>query len=233
MIQYLQLPFHFDAKRLQEDIHLLENAQWKMHYQTLHYQGEWSGIPLRSVNGNADDLVVSPRPDPQYKDTVFLQEGSYLQQVLNSFECPLKAVRLLKLNAGAFIKEHTDAELYFEKGEIRLHIPVITHDDVEFYSDRERISMKEGECWYINFNLPHHINNKSNINRIHLVIDAESNDWIKNIFLAETALPKKEIEEKDPYDDDTKREMIKRFREMNTPKGHELADELEKKLNMQ
>ena len=231
MIKYLQLPFFFDAKRLQEEIHLLESAPWKMHYQTLHYLGEWSGIPLRSADGKADDLIISTRPDSIYKNTVYLQEGSYLQQVLNSFECPLKAVRLLKLNPGAVIKEHTDAELCFEKAEIRLHIPVITDDAVEFFSGKERLHMKEGECWYVNFNLPHSINNKSSINRVHLVIDADVNEWVKSLFYTDGILPKKEMEEPDPYDDAAKIEMIRRFRDMNTPRAHELADALQKKLN--
>ena len=98
-----------------------------------------------------------------------MKESTYLQEVLSNFKCPLQAVRLLKLNVGAVIKEHRDAELGFEYGEIRLHIPVITHEEVEFYLDKERIQLQEGECWYMNFNLPHSIINKSKINRIHLV----------------------------------------------------------------
>ena len=69
----------------------------------------------------------------------------------------LLAVRLLKLNAGASIKEHRDNDLFFEKGEIRIHIPIITNADVEFYLDSERMNLQEGSCWYMNFNLLHAI----------------------------------------------------------------------------
>jgi len=231
MIKYLQLPFYFDVKRLQHDVSLLDALQWKLHYQKLHYQGEWSGIPLRSVNGNEKDLIVSPLENQEYKDTSFLQQGSYLQELLYAFKCPLKTVRLLKLNAGAIIKEHTDAELFFEKGEARIHIPIVTDDAVEFYTDTERIFMRAGECWYVNFNLPHSIINNSQVNRIHLVIDVVVNDWIKDIFTGPAVINKKEVAEKDPYDDAVKKEMIKRFRAMNTVKSNELADDLEKKLH--
>ena len=61
-------------------------------------------------------------------------------------------------------------------------MPVITHDAGEFYLDQERIYLKEGECWYLNFNLPHSMINNSDIDRIHLVIDARVNDWVKDIF---------------------------------------------------
>ena len=145
--------------------------------------------------------------------------------MLAHFKCPLLAVRLLKLNAGAVIKEHRDAELSFEKGEIRLHIPVLTHDEVEFYLDKERMYLKEGECWYMNFNLPHSIINKSKINRIHLVIDATVNDWVKKLF-AQPLANKKEISEPG-HTHEVKKQMIVQLRSMNTETSLKMADEME------
>ena len=118
------------------------------------------------------------------------------------------------MNAGAVIKEHRDAELGFEYGEIHLHIPVITHEEVEFYLDKERIQLQEGECWYMNFNLPHSIINKSKINRIHLLIDATVNDWVKDLF-SKPPVNKKLIEEPG-HSDAAKKQMIKQLRQMNT-----------------
>jgi len=137
----------------------------------------------------------------------------------------LLAVRLLRLKAGAVILEHRDAELCFEKGEIRVHIPVVTNPDVEFILDKERIQLQEGECWYMNFNLPHAIANKGESDRIHLVIDARVNDWVKELF-NRPALLKKEMEEPG-YDDVTKKEIIARLRAMNTEISNRLADEME------
>lgn len=231
MIKYLQLPFYFDTTLLQKDVEALDSTNWKLHYQKLHYDGEWSGIPLRSVMGKADNLIISPLDNSEYADTIFLDYCHYIKQVLNNFKCPLMAVRLLKLNAGAVIKEHTDAELCFEKGEIRIHIPVVTDEKVEFYLDSERVSPKEGECWYMNFNLPHSINNFSNVNRIHLVIDAKVNDWVKELFTSDKVVVKKEIAEKDLISDEVKKQMIANYRQMNTEKANELADTLEKELN--
>jgi hypothetical protein len=230
VIKYLQLPFFFDAPRMLEEVNILSNAQWQLHYQKMDYEGEWTALPLRSIGGDAEHVIVMPDATSHYQDTVFLKESVYLKEVLSFFKCPLRTVRLLKLQAGAIIKEHRDRELNFEKGEVRIHIPVITHPDVEFYLDGERMQPKEGECWYMNFNLPHSIHNKSTVNRVHLVIDAEVNDWVKEQFDRNDLLAKKTVEEKDPYDVETKKIMIQRFREMNTPKGHELADKLEKEI---
>ena len=228
VIKYTRLPFLFDANRLQQEVQQLMDENWLLHYQTMHYEGVWSAIPLRSVGGKPDDVIISPLEDAEYADTVFLQKSKYLQEVLGTFKCPLKAVRLLKLDAGAIIKEHRDAELNFERGEVRIHVPVITNDKVDFFLDGEKYHLKEGECWYMNFNLPHAIYNNGSTARIHLVIDAVVNDWMKALF-TEPGLEKKEIEEPG-FDDDTKRQIIEQLRGLNTETSIRLAEEMESSL---
>lgn len=231
IIKYLKLPFVFDSGLLQQEVAALSAMTWLPHYQVKHYEGEWSAIPLRSIGGKADDVIVSPTDNRDYRDTIFLERSPYLQQVLQTFLCPLQAVRLLKLNAGSVIKEHRDAELNFERGEIRLHIAVCTHPDVEFLLDKERVNLQEGECWYMNFNLPHSIHNKSAVNRVHLVIDAVVNDWVKQLFASPAITVKKETADlSGVLSDDTKRKMIVQFREMNTSISHQMADALEKEM---
>jgi quercetin dioxygenase-like cupin family protein len=225
MIKYLQLPFHFDVKKMQEELLQTGKAAWQLHYQKLHYEGDWSAIPLRSVHGDSENIFVSPEDSPAYQDTIFLDNCVYFKEVLSTFNCPLLAVRLLKLNAGALIKEHKDAELCYEKGEIRIHIPVVTREEVEFYLDKEKMSLKEGECWYMNFNLPHAVNNKSKADRIHLVIDAVVNDWVKELF-SQPAVIKKEMEEPG-FNEETKQQIISRLRELNTETTNRMADEME------
>src|SRR5437868_11641558 len=227
MINYLQLPFQFDPAFLKQDVQQFNSAGWKLHFQKLHYEGDWSAIALRSINGDAGNIIPAALDEKTFGDTVFLAGCHYIRSLLGTFQCPLKNVRLMKLNAGAVIKEHRDVELSYEHGEIRLHIPVITHKDVEFYLDNERVHLKEGECWYLNFNLPHRISNNSNIDRIHLVIDAVVNDWVHETFSNKNLL-RKEAEEPLPYQDNaTKVDMIKLFRLMNTDTSNKMADDLE------
>jgi quercetin dioxygenase-like cupin family protein len=225
VIKYIRLPFYFDAEQLQKEVNSIAAQHWQLHYQTKHYTGGWSAIPLRSVGGNTENIIVSPFDDVVYKDTIFLEQSVYLKEVLSSFPCLLKAVRLLKLDAGAIIKEHRDAELAFEHGEVRIHIPVITNGLVEFILDKERMVLKEGECWYMNFNLLHTIENKSNAARIHLVIDAVVNDWVKELF-AQPSLLRKETEEPG-LDDATRLQIIAQLRQLGTDTGNRLADEME------
>ncbi len=225
MIKYLQLPVHFDAVQMQQELSNFQNKDWQLHYQKLHYEGEWSAIPLRSIYGDAENILISPQENSVYEDTSFLKISPYYQEVLSFFKCPLQAVRLLNLKPGAVIKEHRDAELNFEKGEIRIHIPVVTNEQVEFYLDKERIYLKEGECWYMNFNLRHSLVNNSKADRVHLVIDAIVNDWVKDLFLNPDLL-KKEIDEPG-YDLETKNQIIKSLREINSEISNLMADEME------
>jgi quercetin dioxygenase-like cupin family protein len=225
VIKYIQLPFYFDSTRLQQETNTISRQHWQLHYQTKHYEGGWSAIPLRSIDGKADNIFVSPVDTSEYKDTLFLQQSLYLQEVLATFKCPLLGVRLLKLEAGAVIKEHKDAELSFEHGEVRLHIPVITNNLVEFILDKERMALQEGECWYMNFNLPHSIINNGNEDRIHLVIDAVVNDWVKELF-SQTALLKKEIESP-VMDEATRKQVIAQLRLLGTATACKLADDME------
>ncbi len=229
VIKYIRLPFQFDVTLLKQEVAVIAEKHWLLHYQTLHYEGGWSAIPLRSINGKADNIFISPQEQTEYADTEFLVNSTYLKELLSFFECPLLAVRLLKLDAGALIKEHKDADLAFEKGEIRIHIPVQTNDEVEFILDKERMQMKEGDCWYMNFNLPHSIHNKSKYPRIHLVIDAKVNDWVKNLF-GQPGLLRKATEETG-YDSETKKQIIARLREMNTETANKIANEMEASLH--
>lgn len=230
MIKYLQLPYQFDVKKMQEETMQLGKAFWKLHFQVKHYAGEWSAIPLRSINGDADNGFISPDESDDYADTVLLKDCPYLQQVLKTFACPLLSVRLLKLAAGAQIHEHKDRDLCFEEGLVRFHIPVITNEEVEFFLDKEKIQLKEGDCWYMNFNLPHSLHNKSKTDRIHLVIDARVNEWVQNLFSSLSVKQKKEIADKPKHSKEEQLEIIFQLRRLNTEVSNKMADEMEKQF---
>ncbi len=98
---------------------------------------------------------------------------------MGMLRCPLKSVRLLKLTAGSNIREHRDDDLGWDAGEIRLHVPIITDPAVDFFLNGQRVVMREGECWYLDLSLPHRVQNRSEVDRIHLVIDCLLNDWLR------------------------------------------------------
>jgi hypothetical protein len=107
---------------------------------------------------------------------------------------------------------------------------VLTDPGVEFILDKERLTLQEGECWYMNFNLPHSLHNKSNTDRVHLVIDAVVNDWIKNLFQLPGILNKKEIAAIPKHTQQEQSDIIAHLRSMNTDVSNKLADEMENSL---
>ena len=183
MISTLKLPFEFDAVGLQEDLRNFGPEEWTPHFNTQYYEGDWSGIALRA----AANAHVALYPDPSaetYVDTDALGVCPSVRTVLDSFECETESVRFLKLGPGAVIREHKDYRLSFEDGIARIHIPVKTSVDVEFYLGGQRVEMNEGEAWYLNFNLPHSVRNNGRDERVHLVIDCLVNDWLSQFFSA-------------------------------------------------
>lgn len=85
MIKYLQLSFYFDVPSLQDELQQLSDQHWNLHYQTLHYKGEWSALPLRSENGTLDNVYISTATNPEYKNTALLHNSTLFQEVLARF----------------------------------------------------------------------------------------------------------------------------------------------------
>jgi mannose-6-phosphate isomerase-like protein (cupin superfamily) len=182
MLACLKLPFTFDVARLQADVDSFAADDWVPHFNQFYYEGDWSGIALRSVGGIARQLYPDPTAQDAFADTSNLQRCDYTRAVLASFQCPLQSVRFLRLAAGSHIREHKDFWLGFEDGEVRLHVPVYTNPDVAFFLDGERLDMRQGECWYLDLNRKHRVENHSSSDRVHLVIDCIVNDWLRALF---------------------------------------------------
>ena len=181
MLKYVKLPLAFDPAGLQADLRQIAPDQWQAHFNSRYYEGDWSGVSLRALGGNAAQLYPDPTAK-EFADTPLLARCANLQQALAAFHCPTQSVRLLKVGPGSRILEHKDYNLSLEDGEIRLHVPVTTNPEVEFFVDGGRVDMQAGECWYVNFNLPHRVANLGATSRIHLVMDCVVNDWLRALI---------------------------------------------------
>lgn len=180
----LCLPLTFDPTRLAHDMNQLSAGTWINHAVRQNYDGNWSVIPLRGPAGATHPLRMI-YPDPtctSFADTPFLGACPYFRDVLGAIEAPLRAVRLMRLTPGSVIKEHKDTDLSFEDGTVRLHVPVVTSDAVEFHLNRTRVVLEAGSCWYLRLSDPHSVANRGTEDRVHLVIDASVNDWVGALF---------------------------------------------------
>jgi quercetin dioxygenase-like cupin family protein len=180
MLSCVKLPLHFDPGPLQSDVAALPAEDWIPHFNTSYYEGEWSGAALRAVGGVARQLYPDPNPQTPYADTDILDRCPALAATIDAFECEKLSVRLLRLGPGARVREHTDYNLGYDDGEVRIHVPIATNPEAVFELEGRAIDMKPGDSWYLDLNLRHRVANEGSLPRVHLVIDCVVNDWITN-----------------------------------------------------
>jgi hypothetical protein len=176
----LRLAVRFDPGALGRDLSLLEDGEWVDHFVKQNYEGTWSVLPLRAPAEAVHPIkmIYSDPACDTFVDTPLLARCRYFQQVLAAFQCPLHAVRLMKLTPGSAIKPHTDHDLALEHGRARLHIPVTTNPGVDFRLNGTAVMMGEGECWYLRLSDTHSVANRGRADRVHLVLDALVNPWL-------------------------------------------------------
>ena len=179
----VRLPRTYDVARLHADLAALQHIQ-PVAQPGPYHAGEWKGISLRSIGGR-QDTMPSMAGLETYQDTEALGRTPYLKEILDSIACPKEVVRILTLPPGGHIQNHFDYQTNFQFGLIRLHVPIVTHPDVEFVVADQRCHWKEGELWYADFSKFHWVKNNSPITRIHMVMDIQINDFILDLFPAD------------------------------------------------
>jgi hypothetical protein len=229
VIRCARLALAIDLPSLQSDVARLPGA-WMPHFQKVHYEGEWTMLALRSIDGRADQglpFALDGGSGPaHYLDTPLLAACPAIARFIASLGCPVMSARLLNLRRGATIKSHRDADLAFESGEARLHLPIVTNPGVEFFVEDERIVMDAGTCWYINANLTHRVANRGDADRIHLVVDCGVDDWLRDQF-ASAAVSYSKKPRRDPKE---LRQMVTLLRAMDTPAARALVMQLEDEM---
>lgn len=227
---YLKLPFQFNEAKLVHDLSLILDQNWIPHFNTGGYNGDWKVISLVAQDGEASNIFALSTSNSIVSETALLKETHYFKEVIDSFKCPILTARILRLGVGAEIKPHRDHELGYEDGNFRLHIPIVTNENVEFVLDGTELTMLAGECWYTNVNYVHSVKNSGEADRVHLVIDGQRNDWSDQLFFS---LAPEESFQPIPRENDspeTMKRMIDELKHSNEPIAKQLIQELSQKL---
>ncbi|NNL93013.1 MAG: aspartyl/asparaginyl beta-hydroxylase domain-containing protein [Saprospiraceae bacterium] len=179
----IKLNKSFDKNLIQEAYFSLNHLKTK----PANYPGDgsiaWNSLAVYSI-GESKDILNAALP------------------FIADLNLELRLVRFLVLEPGGIISRHVDT--FLSGRVVRLHIPVVTHDDVEFMLADLRQNWKEGEFWYGDFTMPHSVHNRSDITRVHLVIDVAVNENLIKLF-PEDAIPQnlqKKLNIEDQFDND-------------------------------
>ena len=190
MLSAYRLPLSFDAIPLQAEVaKVVTQARWVDHWaDRLAAPGTWTVLPLVAGAGDIDDSSTRLAADAAPHPTAILAQLPAMRATIEAFKTTLLRARLLRLKAGASIGEHRDYAYFtgrrwsFERGRIRVHIPIVTSDGVMWKLNGRDLTMAAGEAWYVNVCLRHSVENRSAIDRINLVLELEVNDWLRNLF---------------------------------------------------
>ncbi len=122
IIRFARLPIAVDLSAMQRDVAALPD-RWTLHFQTLHYDGEWCVLPLRSIEGAVDPTVPSAldardADATRYRATPLCAECPAIARFLDSLQCPVMSARLLSLRRGAIIKPTAEQPLVVPEGAV-------------------------------------------------------------------------------------------------------------------
>jgi hypothetical protein len=197
-----KLKKEFDVTSLINE--LKELPEWANHYSNYNKKSSWSAL---SIKGYSDDITFIEQPAEMNKswkkenpeklewiirETELLNKLPSIRAILKQIKGNTHRVRLMRLTANkGTLGRHTDAQTDYHGikfGKVmRLHIPLITNDDVKFKvwdlnGIKSEKHMNTGELWYLDVRKPHEAVNYGLTDRIHLVIDVESNNDIISLL---------------------------------------------------
>ena len=157
----------FDPTFLQNEVRSIVSELTQQSYVYYHV------VPL-------DDGPVKDSPAFKWAETPMLKGCSYFEEMLRFFRTEVTSVRLMRLEAGAEVREHSDPLLDAAHREVvRLTVPIFSNDDVTFLLNGTPVPMHPGELWYMRLSDRHSVLNNSPEERINLSIDVTYNDWLE------------------------------------------------------
>lgn len=171
---FLRLNEHLDVNTIRERVEQFPAEKW------LESERE----RLFDVHRDTQALLMVHFEDYKYRKPDYRELYSELQDAITPVISYIAdyyrnngvIVRLLlaKLVAGGKIPKHTDAG-YSLLNCHRIHLPIVTNEDVYFHVGGEEINMRAGELWEINNGTVHAVDNRGTEDRIHLIVD-----WMPN-----------------------------------------------------
>lgn len=171
---YLLLHDNFDVGLIREKILRIPQAKWLESERERRFD----------VHRDTQALLCVHFEDHKYKRPEIRELYHELKEELkpllghiadfyqdNGFVTRLIFARLL---AGGKIPKHADGGFSLLNSH-RVHIPIVTNTENIFFVNGEEKNMRVGEMWEINNELVHMVENRSDEDRIHLIVD-----WMPN-----------------------------------------------------
>jgi hypothetical protein len=164
----------FDVTSLRERVSAFTEKDWNsftFRQETFDVHSQTLTVPLRynkpDIEGRIQTITTELFKD--YEDDIFAIEKTILDATGQDFK--ILNCNFVNLPAGHQVFPHVDSgSIYTTKR--RMHLPILTNDQVFFTVDKECINMKSGEIWEINNSTYiHAVDNNGTTDRVHFLFD--------------------------------------------------------------
>jgi aspartyl/asparaginyl beta-hydroxylase len=159
-----RLPVRVDAERLQAEVAALPESSWGGTGGRVGVHRAAQAIFLRGFAPAEGEKPIEEREA--------LSALPYVREIITKLiAAPAQRCLLARLPAAARITGHIDLAPYFAKT-LRIHVPVVTHDDAWMYCAGLAFRMRAGEVWALNNSATHGVwNAHATAPRTHLICD--------------------------------------------------------------
>lgn len=171
---FSRLPLVIDPVPMLAALADLDDTLWQPHFNRDYYQGDWSGVGLITTDSQ---VALVHGEGPAIKRQPWLDDPRWARG-LAGLKVEIRNARLLRLGPHSHIREHRDYDLGGPDADMRLHVPLLAPEEVDFMLEDQRVPMRAGECWFLDLYRPHSVNNHGDRPRIHLVIDCRPGPWV-------------------------------------------------------
>jgi hypothetical protein len=178
---------------------------WPQHYSHYNKRHSWTAFALRGYCSSDPTFIAKPAEmSKRWKsenpkllkstcdDTTAARYFPHTMRIVRRIFGPKERIRFMRLAPhGGELSRHadiTDREAGTRDGYVaRLHIPLVTHNEVLFESwglrgEHQEMHFAAGGLYYLDQRKPHRVVNRSLVERIHLVIDAYSSQALRELL---------------------------------------------------
>lgn len=174
----------FDISQIKDLAAQLTQEHWgenQARQQRYKAHKDTQAIPLFSDDGNESSLPEKQQPAYDVfvpiLTSLFRMVANYYKNssdIQAKFDQTIQGyfirINLVNLRAGGMIPRHRDKGYWLTHSH-RVHVPIITNDQVHFAVGNDTINMKEGEVFEVNNRRVHSVVNEGAEDRVHLILD--------------------------------------------------------------
>jgi hypothetical protein len=156
-----------DIEKLKSLVNCLSNDDWnswEFRQTKFSNQKNTKTYPLIWSHGIENNTITVIR-----KNKIWVELLDLIEYLTERYNGTVVKCMFTKLLSNKNIEEHCDLnELVLCH---RIHIPIITNNQVIFYINKIPFFLEEGKVYEINNQKNHSVENNSNIDRVHLIVD--------------------------------------------------------------